>query len=138
MSILQPRIETFRKNGTTWGRLLEPYSYQTPIKGYNKALEIPNFRCKLSSDGTLMILALSEWDFGSFAIDTPAMVYASLAHDAFCHMTSYRLLPWNVRFYADKYFWQCLTEAGATISRWWRVPGVMLYSQLIARWKDRK
>lgn len=138
MSTLQPHIETFKRGGTTWGRLLEDFTYKTPITGYDKEIKLRNFHCKLTKDGTLKVFCLSEWDFGSFAIDTPAMVYASLAHDAFCHMTNWLLLPWEVRFQADKYFWQCLTEAGATTSRWWRVPGVMLYSQFVARWKDRK
>jgi len=138
MSVVQPRIEIFKHNGTKWGRLLDDYTYHTPITGFEKTLKIKNFHCQLFADGKLKVFALSEWDFGSWAIDDPAMVYGSLAHDAFCHMTNYLLLPWSVRAQADKYLWQCLTDAGATVSRFWRVPGVMLYSQLVARWKDKK
>jgi hypothetical protein len=121
------------------GKLLSDYIFSTPITGYRVRLQTKTERADLFPDGRLVIYAPTEWDFGSGpAVNTPAMVYASLAHDIFCVMTNLRLLPWSCRGAADKYFWSCLTEAGAATSRWWRAPGVMLYSQLVARWKDRR
>ena len=138
MNVQMPNHELFKRNGRRMGRLLDDFTYNTPIKGFSKELRIENFRCQLHPDGRLKILALSEWDFGTGAIDTPAMVYGSLAHDALCHMTNHRLLPWSVRAQADRFLWQCLTAGGATVSRLWRVPLVMMYSQLIARWRDKR
>lgn len=136
-SVVIPHIETFKRNGRTWARLLQNYAYQTPITGHHKTLN-GFISAILSADGLLKIERMSEWDLGTGAVDTPAMVYASLPHDIFCEMTSKGMLPWSVRHQADKYFWQCLTGAGATISRFWRTPLVMLNSQLVARWGRKK
>jgi hypothetical protein len=75
---------------------------------------------------------------GSFAFDDPAMIIASAEHDALCHMTNARVLPWKVRAMADKRLRERLKEAGGTEWRWFRWIGVSLYSQLIARWKDKR
>lgn len=132
-----PHYETFKRNGKIWGRLLSDHKYKTPITGFDVVIESRQ-GARLKPSGILHIYAMSEWDFGSGAIDTPAMVYASLAHDVFCEMTDKGILPWECRFEADKYFWTCLSEGGAIVSRFWRVPAVMLYSQLFARWRREK
>jgi hypothetical protein len=119
------------------GRLLSDITYQTAILGRRVSFDRDRLRCDLYMDGRLVVYADSEWDFGTFAIDTPAMVYASLEHDAICNMTNARLLPWRYRMEGDKGLWNTLTAQGATVSRFWRVPAVMAYSQLIARWKDK-
>jgi len=124
--------------GGKYGKLLADEYYQTAITGHRVSYDRNAMRCDLYPDGMLVVYKDSEWDFGTFAIDTPAMVVASLEHDAFCNMTNSRDLPWSCRLQADKNFWNRLTENGATISRLWRVPGVMLYSQLVARWKDKQ
>jgi hypothetical protein len=132
-----PKYELIRSG--KWGRLLKNYTYTTPISGYSISWSDQNFKCVLQANGELTVFSLSVWDFGSGpAINTPAMVYASLAHDAFCHMTDRGLLPWSVRAQADQYFWTCLSDAGATVSRYWRVPAVMLYSQTLGRWRRKK
>jgi hypothetical protein len=140
MALIQmPHYELFKKNGKTWGRLLAGYSYDTPITGYAVTLNTPTYGCRLTPDGRLYIKAVSEWDFGSGpSVQTPPMVYASLAHDMFCHLTNRRLIPFSERKAADLYFWTCLGEAGATVSRLWRLPAVFGYSQLVARWKDKQ
>lgn len=120
------------------GRLLSDITYQTKIIGHRVTFDDNGMRCDLFVDGRLRVYTPSKWDFGTFAIDTPAMVYASLEHDALCNMTNARLLPWKYRFIADKGLWSTLTNEGAKLSRFWRVPGAMIYSQLFARWKDRK
>ena len=120
------------------GRLRENYTYQTPITGHNLIWGNGQFRCRLYDDGRLTIYAGSIWDFGTWAIDTPAMVYASLPHDAFCLLTNSGVLPWECRMAADKYFGQCLKDAGAPLSVLWRLPLVMLNSQTVARLQRAK
>jgi hypothetical protein len=138
-TIVVPHYELFRKNGRMWGRVLQDYAYQTPITGYNVSYSDHNCDFTLSDTGILQIRRMSEWDFGSGpSLQTNAMVYASLPHDMFCHLTNRRIIPWKERKSADLYFWDCLTDAGATVSRIWRIMGVVSYSQLIARWKDKK
>lgn len=119
------------------GRLLEDEVFTESITGYSVKFSDPDMRCALHPSGTLVVFSGSVWDFGSWAIDTPAMVIASLEHDAICNMTNARLLPWSARMKGDKNFWKRLGDNGATISRLWRTPGVMIYSQFVARWRDR-
>lgn len=120
------------------GRLNEPEVFMGSITGYRVTFSNGVLSFDLYPDGTLIVDKGSIWDFGSFAIDTPAMVIASLEHDAFCEMTNHRVLPWSVRMEADKRFFARLGENGATVSRWWRTLGVMTYSQTVARWRDRR
>jgi len=119
------------------GKLNADQLFTNSIAGYDVSYSGNGMRCRLLPSGDLVVYAGSVWDFGSWAVDTPAMVIASLEHDAFCHMTNARLLPWSVRAKADANFFRRLGENGATVSRWWRTPGVMLYSQLVARWRDK-
>lgn len=135
--MITPRYELI-KNGK-WGRLLEDYAYYTPIKGYFADMRLENFHCSLREDGFLVIYSDSEWDFGSGpAVDTPAMVIASLAHDAGCHMTNHRVLPWECRARFDAYFRELLKTNGNGLWRYVRWAGVVTYSQLVARWKDQR
>jgi hypothetical protein len=136
--IQMPHYEIFRHNSKRWARLLADKSYQTPITGHKIHFSNGRFSCCLMPDGLLTIFAMSEWDLGTMAIDDPAMVYASLPHDAGCHMTDSGVLPWSCRMQFDKYLWTCLTQAGAKVSRLWRTPAVMINSQLIARWSRTK
>ena len=117
--------------------LLSDIVYKTAIIGRRVSFARGGLRCDLYIDGRLVVYAGSTWDFGTFALDDPAMVYASLEHDAICAMVNARVLPWYCRAIGDKGMWGTLTSQGATLSRWWRVPAVMIYSQLVARWKDK-
>lgn len=119
-------------------RTINDEQYETPIKGYSLIWGNGEFRCRLYEDGRLLIYAGSVWDLGTGAIDTPAMIYASLPHDAFCLMTNSGVLPWECRMMADKYFKQCLKDAGAGWTALWRFPLVVLNSQTIARMKRGK
>lgn len=130
-----PPIERLR-NGKM--RFYGDYTFLDSIKGYSVRFDRDNFRCDLYEDGTLVIYAGSVYDMGSFAVDTPSMIIASAEHDAFCNMTNWRVLPWKVRKQADARFRKRLEEAGGTEWRWFRWVGVSLYSQLIARWKDKR
>ena len=118
------------------GRLLAPMVFYTPITGY-AAVDAFAY---LGADGVLVASEGFEWDFASGpAIDTPAMVRASIAHDIFCNMTNKRLIPWECRAKADKYFRELLKAYKVgPIRRWYSWAGVTAYSQLVARWKDKQ
>ena len=131
-----PHYQLIRRG--KWGRMLENHVYFTPIKGHTARINEPRLKCRLFENGMLEVYADTEWDFGTHALNTPAMVIASLAHDMFCHFTDRGLLPWEVRHKADKYFGKLLKQAGAGWSRLWRIPVVVFYSQAIARWKRTK
>lgn len=131
-----PHYELIRDN--KWGRLLEKFVYFTPIKGYDVKVNHARISFRLFENGMLEVYPDTEWDFGTGAVDTPAMVLASLAHDMFCYMTNNGLLPWKERHNADKYFGKLLDKAGAGLSRLWRIPLVMLNSQTIARWRAKE
>ena len=119
------------------GRLLADEVFEGFLRGYRVDFDDGDMRCALLDCGDLVVYAGTVWDFGTGALDTPAMVIASLEHDAYCKMTNARKLPWSVRLKADKNFFKRLGENGAKVSRFWRAGGVMIYSQLFARWKDK-
>ena len=121
-----------------YGRLLSAYRYENSLTGYNLKFRTGDMLADLREDGTLWFYPITDWDFGTFAIDDPAMVYGSLEHDFYCKATDAGLLPWSVRYKADKLLGRRLDEAGSGFTQKWRVPGVMLNSQLIARWKRKK
>ena len=111
--------------------------FQTPIKGYDVTL--PYNSCQLYEDGNLWLCAGFVWDFGSYAVDTPAMVIASAAHDAFCLMTDKGLLPWECRAMADRYFRDQLKANGTPfMRRWWCWAGVRTYSKTVAFWSRKR
>lgn len=140
-------------DGNRKGKLLEGVILSTPIYGYSGFLSSETEPCELKKNGELIIHKGFTWDFGSGAIDTPSMVRASLFHDAMCHLTNHRAVPWEVRRKADKHFRELLkryapeprgniVEKGLRSmlnfsSRWWRWSAVSIYSQFIARWKDK-
>jgi len=119
------------------GRLLADEVYTGFVLGHRVNFDDGDMRCTLLPSGVLVVYAGTVWDFGTGAIDTPAMVIASLEHDAYCKMTNARKLPWHIRAKADKNLFKRLGENGSTVSRWWRTPAVMIYSQMVARWKDK-
>lgn len=130
-----PHFEIFRKFGARWGRLLDDYTFEGSLTGHQVVMTAGPMAAKLEKFGELRIYALSEWDFGTCAVDDLAMIRASLEHDFYCTATHTGLLPWRVRYKADKLFFRRLGEAGATISRFWRTPLVMLNSQTLAKWR---
>ena len=134
-----------------WGgngaRLTEDVTYGTGIAGHKAYLRdymvvgghAAKVECALLEDGNLIVYAGTEWDFGSGpAIDTPSVIIASLAHDMICHLTNKRLIPWSCRAQGDRMYREMLKQNGTCITRQWRhYIGVRLYSELVARWKDR-
>lgn len=95
--------------------------------------------CRLMRDGRLWVYTDTQWDFGSGpAIDTPAVVIASLAHDMICHLTNARLIPWDCRAAGDLMYRTMLAQNGAGfMRRWWQYVGVRGYSEAVARWRDK-
>lgn len=147
-SLFGLRYELFKRGRRHWGRLQEDAVIHTGITGHEAELDgtLTPMRASLHPDGILIIYAGSEWDFGSGpAVNTPGMLRASLVHDAFCHFTNLRLVPWSVRAEGDRLFRTMIKHYQPDyhplhpmrLNRWWRWGSVSLYSQLVGRWKDR-
>lgn len=119
-------------------RFFSDYLFENSITGHRVSYDRDNFRCDLYPDGHLAIYEGTVYDMGTGAVDTPAMIVASAEHDAGCRMTDHGYLPWAMRHEFDKQLWRRLSEWGATVSRFWRVPLVMTYSNLVARWRREK
>jgi len=129
------------------GRLTQGVRFKSPITGHTAKLEqffhVPQgtlwVECYLQKDGTLDIADGTMWDYASGpAIDTPAVVIASVAHDMFCHLTNLRMIPWECRAKADKYYRDCLKANGVgMVRRYAHWLAVSTYSQAVARWRDK-
>lgn len=129
------------------GRLTSDATFDTGITGYHVQFNrhvvvdgrVARAICELFEDGVLIVRTGTEYDFGSGpAIDTPSVVIASLAHDMICHLTNARLLPWSCRSLGDTMYRVMLGQNGTGFARRCRhFIGVRLYSELIARWRDR-
>ena len=130
------------------GHLDADITFETPIVGYRAALDVEGRRCLLMEDGKLTIYEGFIWDYASGpVVQTTGMKIASLAHDALCHLTNYRKVPWHQRRIADKYFRELLIEYGMSgtiaspvkhLRSWYSWAGIRLYSSLFAKWRDRK
>lgn len=122
----------------TKGLLTKTVFFQTHMRGYSGQLPY----CELQTNGQLIVYKGFRWDFGSGAIDTPAMVIASLAHDAMCNLTDAGVIPWKLRAEGDKLFRDLLKKNSkpgllSFASRWWRWAAVRTYSEGVARWKRK-
>jgi hypothetical protein len=128
-----PDYEVHWKTGE--GCLRADFKFNTPVTD-----QIVNRHgyIDLDPDGVLHLAEGYVWDFGSGpAIDTPDMVYASLAHDAFYELMQLNMIPWSLRKQVDRYFKRLLKEAGmGKLRRQWVYLGVRLgypISQLFKR-----
>ncbi|MCA1800694.1 MAG: DUF1353 domain-containing protein [Actinobacteria bacterium] len=112
--------------------LRETVYYETGI-GVEDLTYILN--AALYTDGTLRIDSGFTWDFASGpAVNTPSMVYASLAHDALSRMTIAGVVPWSVRKQADQYFRDLLKQFGeGWLRRTYSYLAVRLYSTTVAK-----
>lgn len=116
------------------GELLKTFGFQTSIRGYSVYTD----KVGRHKAGYLQVIPSGElyigegfiWDYGSGpAIDTPAMIVASLAHDALCYLTDEALLPWKERKRADKYFRTVLKDYGTSwLRRQYCYLAVRIYS----------
>ena len=130
--------------GNLRGVMLSEKVYQTKILGHAVAMQAANSVCSLTKDGKLALAGAFEgtarfdWDFGSYAIDTPPMVVASAEHDAFCRMTDDGMLPWECRALADTNFRERLIAEGTPTWRaWLDYFAVRRYSKWVAYWKRK-
>jgi hypothetical protein len=132
--------DLIRRNGKTLGLLLSDIEHYTPVTGYEAEIEDTASKCRLAENGCLRTFAGFTWDFGSGpAIDTPAVVRASLSHDAFCLLTDRGLIPWECRAIADTYYREQLKRYGTGFfRRWWHYAGVRSYSKTVAYWSRTK
>jgi hypothetical protein len=125
-----------RFRGMQYAELTKDVQRQTPITGH-----IGSIPCvTLQADGMLIIAAGYHYDFGSGpAVDTPAMIYASLVHDAFYDLMKSDELPWECRKDVDKHFHALLLEAGMNpIRAWWCYWGVRLGYPVFSWWAGVK
>lgn len=129
------------------GKLTKTVFSDTGITGFSVFINEPSLQVRLDNNGTMYVYPGTIWDFGSGpAVNTPAMVRASLIHDMFCHLTNRRLLPWSVRRKADALFRKQVKALSpkrkwynpVRYHYWWRWTGVTAYSQLVARWRDKE
>jgi len=131
------------------GRLREDVTFGTGILGHaayfrdyvylRSVKRVAKVEGALLVTGELIVYAGTEYDFGSGpAVDTPAVVIASLAHDMICHLTNARAIPWACRAMGDRMYREMMRQNGAGfVRRWGHWLGVRGYSELIARWRDR-
>src|SRR6056297_2087260 len=101
-----------RKGKNDLAEVLGKKTFSTPVRGHYVEDNHPSTKSKLEKNGDLTVYPGFVWDFGSGAVDTPDMIEPSLVHDAFCHMTDNRYIPWSCRKVADKLFYTMLRERG--------------------------
>lgn len=141
------RYHTLHKGRSLWGKLDADVIYNVHIYGHDVEYIDSHAHCKLNArTGKLIIMAGTEWDFGTGALNTPEMVRASLIHDMLCHLTNAGLIPYKYRRHADRLFLNHLKMYGPRRPwyhplRYWkyvRFAGVTINSQTLARWRAKK
>lgn len=117
-------MPNMRFRGMQYAELTQDVIRQTPITEHTCCIPYAT----LAADGKLIIGAGFHYDFGSGpAVDTPAMIYASLCHDVFYLMMQADELPWERRKDVDKFFRAELLAAGMhPVRAWWCYWGVRL------------
>jgi len=111
-------------------QLTDDFIFRTPIMGYMVRSDFYS----LDPDGRLRIFTGYCWDLGTMAIDDPAMVVASLEHDAFCDMCNVGELDYGLRPRIDTHFRKRLQDRSRSwVGKswaWTRYTGVVLYRKL--------
>ena len=111
-------------------QLTVPYTFYTEITGYSARLPY----VYLYPDGLLVLTVGYRWDLGTYAIDDPAMVVASLAHDPLCELVAAGALPYSTRAAADALFRKILRQYSRTWLgkswAWGRWAGVVAYRKV--------
>lgn len=124
-----PQIDYDRHNHR--GRLKETFRFRTDITGYKAFIK----GADLHYDGIVTGKPGYEWDFGTGALDTIAMVVSSLEHDILTDMIEKRVLPQKLRKQIDKEFrnqlkYWCKSRPFERQWRWVRWRMVRIYAQL--------
>ncbi len=103
------KIPRYSLTDSGLGRLDRSFTFKCPVIGQPCSTEYVD----LMATGSLNIYTGYLWDFGSGpAIDTPAVVYASLGHDVLYDLIGQGKLPKRYRKTADVWFKQLLKDAG--------------------------
>lgn len=125
-----PRYFVHWKTGQ--GELVEPFSFSTPIISEGAVTEF----IELLPGGFLLLRKGYVWDFGSGAWDTPDIVYASLAHDAFYELMELGLLSKSYRKRVDRYFRRTLKDSNTrTFRRTYLYIAVRLFYPIARRFR---
>lgn len=95
------------------GVLESDYYAYTRVRGYRAQ----NATVLLTKTGYLLINSGYEWDFGTGAINTPAVIAASLIHDGLTDLIREGELPKSTRKVVDKEYRRFLKLGGMG---WWR------------------
>lgn len=123
-----PRYEVLPDEDERRYRITEQFSFMTPITG--RYTSIANVL--LTPDGTLFVFPGYRYDLGTYALDTPAMVVASLGHDALIDLMDFGDLDPKWRAEADRFFHSLLHQySDGPVERSWswvRLAGVRLWS----------
>lgn len=99
----------FRKLKPYKYQLVEPFTYETPFKGYS--VNIPFIQ--LDPDGRLSITPYYAWDGASGPTkDYKSSMRASLVHDAFYQLLRMKELPQSLVIPVDKFFRDMLKDDG--------------------------
>lgn len=110
------------------GILVRGYAVQTNVTGrwaINRYVE-------LTKDGVLRIKKGYKWDFGTGAIDTPAVILASLIHDGLCDLIADTRLPKSYRRKVDKEYKRFLKIGGmGFLRRQWQYYLIRFYVRLL-------
>lgn len=97
--------------GGARGRLEQDYVYSTSVWGH----VVERFKSpyvQLLTGGTLTLRSGYTWDFGTFAVDDPAMTAASLVHDGLYQLIREGHIPKKWRKQADKELREALKRGG--------------------------
>lgn len=126
---LNPRSIHFKQIGRRRALLKKNVIFYTGIAGY----DVKTDHVCMNKSGLLIVFADYEWDYGTFAIDTPDMVLASLAHDALCDLHNKLNLDSSFRKQGDKFFRDYLKYLNTSFARrWWCYLAVRMNSILFA------
>jgi hypothetical protein len=104
-----PRFDLYKDGGILTQRFYINVSITDRFAAYDGATLHPRGELELSPG--------YFWDFGSGAIDTPAVVLASLVHDALINLINAGKLPASLRKKVDKEYLRLLKLGGVP---WYR------------------
>jgi len=122
--VMMPRYDLCDAGGV----LVEDFYFDTEVIGKqaegNKVL--------ILKDGRMCFERGFKWDFGTGAVDTPAVILASLVHDGLCNLIEDTKLPAAYRKRADKEYKRVLKMGGmGWLRRQWQYHGIRLYVRLL-------
>lgn len=125
--VVMPRYDLY-KNG---GILTEDFITTTRIKGRTCTTD----EIHLEPTGELWIREGKEWDFGTGAVDTPAVIMASLVHDILCELIQWGKLPTTLRKKIDKEYLRYLKLGGMPwYRRYWQYYAIRFYVKFVKPW----